>query len=125
MLSYASERTPAKTSESLEEELQAVNRELTFMKKKWQEELGENVILKEAANRLNLQMQDIKELAEQKERRHEKARSGVLYVWPFPSSSNAFANLVEFTGTGRGETGNRRSGRESQSRARPFAGPLS
>jgi myosin protein heavy chain len=92
-LSYASERTPAKTSESLKEELQAVNRELTSMKKTWQEErrqlLGDNAVLKDAANRLNLQMQDVKERAEQKERRHEKARTGVLDVWRFLSLWNA------------------------------------
>ena len=54
------------------------------MKKEWHEErrklLGDNAVLKDAANRLNLQMQDTKEQAEQKERQHEKARNGVLDV---------------------------------------------
>jgi predicted nucleic acid-binding Zn-ribbon protein len=84
ILSYASESTPARTSESLKDELQAVNRELTSMKKRWQEErrqlLGDNAVLKDAANRLNLQIQDVKERAEQKERKYEKARTGVLGV---------------------------------------------
>ncbi|KAI0285771.1 hypothetical protein BGY98DRAFT_943312 [Russula aff. rugulosa BPL654] len=52
------------------------------MKKEWHEErrklLGDNAVLKDAANRLNLQMQDTKEQAELKERRHEKARNGVI-----------------------------------------------
>jgi len=59
------------------------------MKKKWQEErrqlLGDNAVLKDAANRLNLQIQDVKERAEQKERKHEKVRTGVLEVWYFSS----------------------------------------
>ncbi|KAI0255954.1 hypothetical protein BJV78DRAFT_1279159 [Lactifluus subvellereus] len=82
MLSYASESTPAKTSETLKTELQAVNRELASMKRQWREErrqlLGDNAVLKDAANRLNLQIQDAKERAEQKERRGERARNGVL-----------------------------------------------
>jgi hypothetical protein len=89
ILSYASESTPAKTPESVKEEVKAVNRELALMKKKWLEErrqlLGDNAVLKDAANRLNLQMQDAQELAEKKERRHEKARNGVLDVWFFYS----------------------------------------
>jgi predicted nucleic acid-binding Zn-ribbon protein len=88
MLSYASESTPAKTSENLKDELRAVNRELTSMKKQWQGErrqlLGDNAILKDAADRLNHQMQDARERAE-KERTHEKARTGVVGVWlPYP-----------------------------------------
>jgi hypothetical protein len=67
--------------------VKAVNRELTSMKKEWHEErrklLGDNAVLKDAANRLNLQMQDTKEQAELKERRHEKARNGVIEVWSF------------------------------------------
>jgi hypothetical protein len=89
ILSYASESTPAKTPEFVKEEVKAVNRELALMKKKWHEErrllLGDNAVLKDAANRLNLQMQDAQELAEKKERRHEKARNGVLDVWFFYS----------------------------------------
>jgi myosin protein heavy chain len=89
ILSYASESTPAKTPEFLKEEVKAVNRELTSMKKEWHEErrklLGDNAVLKDVANRLNLQMQDTKEQAEQKERQHEKARNGVLDVWVFYS----------------------------------------
>jgi hypothetical protein len=54
------------------------------MKVQWQEErrqlLGDNAVLQDAANRLNLQVQDAKERAEQKERRSEKARSGILGV---------------------------------------------
>lgn len=87
MLSYASGSTPAKTSESLKDELQGVNRELASMKKKWQEErrqlLGDNAVLKDAANRLNLQIQDVKERAEEKERRQARAKTDVLDVW-FP-----------------------------------------
>jgi hypothetical protein len=87
ILSYASESTPAKTPESVKEEVKAVNRELTLMKKKWDEErrqlLGDKAVLKDAANRLNLQMQDAQKRAEQKERQHEKARNGVLDVWLF------------------------------------------
>jgi myosin protein heavy chain len=86
MLSYASESTPVKTSEALEDEFRAVNRELASMKKQWQEEmrqlLGDNAVLKDAAERLNLQMRDARERAEHKERTHEKARAGVLEVWP-------------------------------------------
>lgn len=89
ILSYASESTPAKTPEALKEEVKAVNRELTSMKKEWHEErrrlLGDNAVLKDAANRLNLQMQDTKEQAELKERRHEKARNGVIEVRSFYS----------------------------------------
>jgi hypothetical protein len=89
ILSHASESTPAKTPESLKEEVKAVNRELTLMKKEWHEErrklLGDNAVLKDVANLLNLQMQDAQEQAEQKERRHEKAKSGVLDVWFFYS----------------------------------------
>jgi myosin protein heavy chain len=85
MLSYATESTPAKTSETLKDELRAVNRELGSMKNQWQEErrqlLGDNAVLKDAANRLNQQMQDVRERAEQKERKHDKARTGVLDVW--------------------------------------------
>jgi hypothetical protein len=87
ILSYASESTPAKSPESLKEGAQAVNRELSLMKKEWHEErrqlLGDNATLKDATNRLNVQMQDAQEQAEQKERRHEKARNGVLDVWFF------------------------------------------
>lgn len=61
------------------------------MKKRWDEErsrlLGDNAVLKDVANRLNLQMQDNKEQAEQKERRQEKARNGVIEVWFFSFSS--------------------------------------
>lgn len=85
MLSHASESTPVKTSEALEDELRAVNRELGSMKKQWQDErrqlLGDNAVLKDAADRLNLQMRDARERAEHKERTHEKARAGVLDVW--------------------------------------------
>jgi|HubBroStandDraft_3_1064219.scaffolds.fasta_scaffold712639_2 hypothetical protein len=85
MLSYASESTPAKTSENLKDELRAVNRELASMKKQWHEErrqlLGDNAVLKDAADRLHLQIQDVKERAKQKDRTHEKARTGVLGVW--------------------------------------------
>lgn len=67
--------------------MKAVNRELALMKKEWDEErrqlLGDNAVLKDATNRLNLQMQDVEERAKQKERRHEKARNGVLDVWSF------------------------------------------
>lgn len=87
ILSYASDRSSGKTSEDLREELQAVNRELASMKKKWQEERGDNIVLKDVANRLNLQMHDAKKLAEQKERRHEEAKTGVLSVWARPSLS--------------------------------------
>jgi myosin protein heavy chain len=87
ILSYASESTPAKTPESVKEEVKAVNRELASIKKEWDEErrrlLGDNAVLKDVTNRLNLRMQDAKEQAEQKERRHEKARNGVLDVWFF------------------------------------------
>ena len=89
ILSYASERTPAKTPEALKEEVKVVNRELASMKKEWLEErrhlLGSNAVLKDAANRLNLRVHE----AEQKERRHEKARTGVLDVWLFLLSWNA------------------------------------
>ena len=85
MLSYASESTPAQTSENLKDELRAVNRELASMKKRWHEErrqlLGDNAALKDAADRLSLHIQNAKERAEQKERTHEKARTGVLGVW--------------------------------------------
>ncbi len=85
ILNYAPESTPAKTSEFLMEEVKGVNRELTSMKKQWHEErrqlLGDNAVLKDAANRLNRQMQDAQERAEQKERKHEKARNGILDVW--------------------------------------------
>jgi hypothetical protein len=99
ILSYASESTPAKTPEVLKEEVKAVNRELTLMKKGWHEErrqlLGDNAVLKDATNRLNLQMQEAEQRAEQKERRHEKARNGVIdvrllifFVECFSNSSN-------------------------------------
>lgn len=74
-----------------------MNRELVSMKKTWQEErrqlLGDNAVLKDAASHLNLQMQDAKERAEKKERRHEKARTGVVGVWLFLSSWDA--SLIE------------------------------
>jgi hypothetical protein len=57
------------------------------MKKQWREErrqlLGDNAVLKDAANRLNLQIRDAKERVEQTERRTEMARSGVLGVWNY------------------------------------------
>jgi myosin protein heavy chain len=103
VLSYASESTPAKTSESLKAELQAVNRELVSMKKQWREErrqlLGDNVVLKDAANRLNLQIQDARERAEQKERKSERAKNGVLGVWYGSCFVGCFADALEFTGT--------------------------
>ena len=86
MLSYASESTPVKTSDAVKDDLRAVNRELTSMKKQWQEErrqlLGDNAVLKDAADRLNLQMRDARARAEHKERTHEKTRAGVLDVRP-------------------------------------------
>jgi myosin protein heavy chain len=95
-LSYASESTPAKTPEEVKEEVKAVNRELTSMKKEWDEErrklLGDNAVLKDVANRLNLRMQDTKEQAEQKERRHEKARNGVVEVCSFILFVECFSN---------------------------------
>lgn len=55
-----------------------------MMKKEWDEErrqlLGDNAVLKDATSRLNLQMQNVRERAEKKERRHEKERNGVLDV---------------------------------------------
>ena len=116
MLSYASESTPAKTSENLKDELRGVNRELTSMKRQWQEErrklLGDNAVLKDAADHLNLQIQDARERAEQKERTQEKARTGVLGVWPISILENErFADILEFTGPGRGERNNSRVGR--------------
>jgi hypothetical protein len=96
ILSYASESTPAKTPESVKEEVKVVNRELALMKKEWHEErrrlIGDNVVFKDAANRLNLQMQDDKERAEQKERQHETARNGVLDVWFFVLFVECFSN---------------------------------
>lgn len=87
ILSYASaESTQAKSksSEVLKAELQVANRELTSMRVQWQDEkrqlLGNNAALQDTANRLNHQVQDVKERAEQKERRNEKARSGILGV---------------------------------------------
>ncbi|KAH9040398.1 hypothetical protein EDB85DRAFT_1925960 [Lactarius pseudohatsudake] len=97
ILSYASESTPAKTSESLRAELQVVNGELALMKEQWQEErrqlLGDNAVLQDAANRLNLQVQGVKERAEQKERRNEKARSGIL--GELDQAKQAIADLEE------------------------------
>jgi myosin protein heavy chain len=97
VLSHASESTPVKTSESLQDELQAVNRELGSMKRKWQEErqqlLGDNAVLKDAANRLDLEVQDVKERAEKKERKHDKARNGVLGVCFLFLSVGCFAHL--------------------------------
>ncbi|KAH9074702.1 hypothetical protein EDB83DRAFT_2352798 [Lactarius deliciosus] len=97
MLSYASESTPAKSSESLRAELQVVNGELALMKEQWQEErrqlLGDNAVLQDAANRLNLQVQGVKERAEQKERRNEKARSGIL--GELDQAKQAIADLEE------------------------------
>ncbi|KAI9440630.1 hypothetical protein H4582DRAFT_1938265 [Lactarius indigo] len=97
ILSYASESTPAKTSESLRAELQVVNRELVLMKEQWQEErrqlLGDNAVLQDAANRLNLQVQGVKERAEQKERRSEKVRSGIL--GELDQAKQAIADLEE------------------------------
>jgi hypothetical protein len=129
VLSHASESTPVKTSESLQDELQAVNRELGSMKRKWQEErqqlLGDNAVLKDAANRLNLEVQDVKERAEKKERKHEKARNGVLGVcFPF-SSVGMLRSLycMEFTGAGRGEADDSGPGRGSQGRAHSPASP--
>ena len=66
------------------------------MKKKWDEErrqlLGDKAVLKDAANRLNLQMQDAQKRAEQKERHHEKARNGVLDVCFFILFVECFFN---------------------------------
>ena len=68
------------------------------MKKEWHEErrrlLGDNAVLKDAANRLNHQIQDTKEQAELKERRHEKARKGVLDVWLFILFVECFSKFV-------------------------------
>jgi hypothetical protein len=109
-----------------------VNRELTLMKKEWDKErrqlLGHNAVLKDAANRLNLQMQDAQERAEQKERRHEKARDWRSRVYDFLFWSlrrNASLIRLIFTGAGRGETDNWGFGRGLESRALPFASPHS
>lgn len=104
ILSYASESTPAKTSESLKAEVKVVNRELALMKKEWHEErrrlLGDNAVLKDAASRLNHQMQDAKEQAEQNELQHEKARNGVLDVWFFYSLRRMLSLIYLITGAG-------------------------
>jgi hypothetical protein len=110
-LSYASESTPVKSSESLKAELQAVNKELDSMKKQWREEkrqlLGDNAVLKDAANRLNHQIRDTKERAEKTERRSEKTRNGVLGVWIRFRFSDTFFfahGLFELAGAGSSET---------------------
>jgi Skp family chaperone for outer membrane proteins len=77
--------TPSsKTSEALKTELQAVNRQLTLMKKEWQEErrglLGEKAVLQDAANRLNLEVQDAKSKIAEKERERDRATISVQEV---------------------------------------------
>ncbi|KAI0318748.1 hypothetical protein OF83DRAFT_909610 [Amylostereum chailletii] len=72
---------PTRTSEALKSELRSVNKELTLMKKQWQEEkrqlLGDKATLQDAANRLNMQMREVQQRAADKERVGDKA-SGEL-----------------------------------------------
>ncbi|KAI0036219.1 hypothetical protein K488DRAFT_82325 [Vararia minispora EC-137] len=67
---------PTRSSDMLKAELRAVNKELTLMKKKWQEEkrqlLGDKVVLQDAAKKLNAQMRDAERRANDKERADER-----------------------------------------------------
>jgi hypothetical protein len=58
---------PTKTTEALRANLQSVNSHLAAMQKEWKEEkrrlLGEKAALEDAANRLNAQVRDAKEVA--------------------------------------------------------------
>ncbi|KAJ7580264.1 hypothetical protein C8J56DRAFT_278799 [Mycena floridula] len=59
---------PTRTSEALRTDLRTVNSHLSTMKKRWEEEkhrlLGEKAALQDAANRLNVEVQDAKVQAE-------------------------------------------------------------
>ncbi|KAH7890884.1 hypothetical protein F5I97DRAFT_1839637 [Phlebopus sp. FC_14] len=58
---------PTKTSDALRLDLQTVNAQLDAMKKQWQDEkrqlLGEKAVLQDAANRMNMEIQNAKEEA--------------------------------------------------------------
>lgn len=78
---------PTRTSEALRADLQKVNAQLSSMKKAWEEEtrrlLGENVVLQDAATRLNAQVRDAQNEARrlaETERAGEKARVGIQGV---------------------------------------------
>jgi len=71
-----------KTSEALRLELQNVNAQLDTMKKQWQDEkrqlLGEKAVLQDAANRMNIQVQNAKqEVRKAVEAERESRRSRV------------------------------------------------
>lgn len=71
---------PAKSSEALRSELQSVHSQLRSMKRQWDEEkrklLGDQAVLKDAANRLNMEVQDTRERMAERERAGEKAKAG-------------------------------------------------
>ncbi|KAH7922630.1 hypothetical protein BV22DRAFT_645250 [Leucogyrophana mollusca] len=56
---------PTRTSEALRVDLQSVNRQLSSMKKQWDDEkrqlLGEKAVLQDAANRMNLEVRNAKD----------------------------------------------------------------
>jgi hypothetical protein len=69
---------PSKSPESLKAELRGVNKELTLMKRQWQEEkrrlLGDKAVLQDTANKLNAQMRDAERRAKEKEGTVERVR---------------------------------------------------
>ncbi|KAI0045417.1 hypothetical protein FA95DRAFT_1495451 [Auriscalpium vulgare] len=72
---------PAKSAESLRTEVQAVNKQLSVMKKQWQDErrqlLGDKAALQDATNRLNAQVRDAEQRAAETERASQKVKSSV------------------------------------------------
>jgi predicted nucleic acid-binding Zn-ribbon protein len=78
---------PTKTSEALRANLQSVNSQLESMKKEWEDErrklVGENAVLQNAANRLNVQVraarEEVRKVAESGQAK-EKAKAGIQGV---------------------------------------------
>ncbi|KAF9466148.1 hypothetical protein BDZ94DRAFT_1341734 [Collybia nuda] len=75
---------PTKTSEALQANLRNVNSQLEVMKKEWADErrqlVGEKAVLQDAANKLNVQIRNVKEEVRkvtENERAGEQTRAGI------------------------------------------------
>jgi len=75
---------PGKSPEELKAELRNVNKELTVMRKQWQEEkrrlLGDKAALQDAASRLNTEMREAQRQAGNKERADKRVRA-YFFFW--------------------------------------------
>lgn len=78
---------PTRTSEKLKADLEAVNSQLSSMKKQWEQErrrlVGDNAALQDATTRLNVEVRQAKSEIQryaETERAHEKAKAGMQGV---------------------------------------------